>query len=114
MNKLDQAKLNLKSVLKRLEEVVEKELSSNSAGSDGLTQEEILKLQKNLSESEKKVKNNEEEILYLRETNHKLQAKLGDKEKKLDNIEAAKSNAADKVDSIIKRIRGLVDDKDAA
>jgi chromosome segregation ATPase len=108
MNNLDQAKHNLKSVLNRFESTIEK-LSKESKGE--IASEVANRINK-LTEENKKLnsdlKDKIEEIEYLREQNHKLQAKVGQEQQTLFDLKSKNNEAAERVNSIIGEVRGYL------
>ena len=113
MNKLDEAKVNLKSVLQRLEEVVESKINSieNTSDQDNEKTQELSDLKSKLEGLEKKVSDYEDEINYLRENNFKLQARLGEEQEIASKLKYKNQEASQKVDSVISEVKTYLENQ---
>lgn len=111
MSKLDEAKINLKSVLERLEKALDNALKSTAPQNE----EEISKLRNDfisLRESNNKLKLEFEdkisEIKYLREENYRLQAEAGELKDSNIKLQAKNNEAIRRVDMIIDEFKNYV------
>ncbi len=111
MNKLDEAKINLKKTIERLEAAVDKKLivTKNSPASEvmaklGGLQEEVNKLSTDLDDKK-------DEIKYLREQNSELQAQVGEERHKTFQIESKNRETAQKIDSVIVKVQSYLVEK---
>lgn len=101
MSNLDEAKISLKKALSRLENVVEKNLSSISGNQNKDLEKSLGELKKNNEILQIKLKEQEEEMSYLRERNHELQAKVGLEQEKSIKLHNKNTEAARRIDEII-------------
>ncbi len=108
MNKLDEAKINLKSVLERLEKSVELNLKEKK----GTLASEVSGKMKEIEQENVKlltqIKDKSEEIEYLRENNSKLQAQLGEMQQENINLNDKNKKAIKKVDTIIGEVKSYM------
>ncbi len=111
MSKLDEAKLNLKKVLERLENAVEVNLKSNT-NVNGQELEKLRLEKSNLTAQQQEIKAELEdklaEINYLREENFRLQAQIGEEQEKSIKLSAKNSEATRRVDLIISEFRNYI------
>lgn len=105
MNKLNEAKSNLKSVLERLEKVVEKNLLEKEGTLASEVSNKMKTLQKTNSELESDLGDKDDEIKYLREENSKLQAELGEIQQQNFKLQNKNTQAVKKVDAIIGEVK---------
>ncbi|MDX1949965.1 MAG: hypothetical protein SFT90_05640 [Rickettsiales bacterium] len=111
MNKLDEAKTNLKMVLDRLEKSIQDNLKSNNAALiadfENLKKAnqnyslEILKLKASLDDRNS-------EINHLREENFQIQAELGKERERSVKLEAKNNEASRRVDMIISEFKNYI------
>ncbi len=111
MNKLDEAKTNLKMVLERLE----KSIDDNLKGNNPALFQEIESLKKsNQSLSlevltlKREIDDKISEIIHLREENFNIQAELGQEREKSFKLEAKNSEASRRVDMIITEFKNYI------
>ena len=109
MSSLDEAKLNLKKSLNRLEGVVNKKLSViRENGVNEVIQTENEAIKKESEGLKSKLREANEEINYLRELNHKLQAKIGLEQERVGKLHQKNTEAAKKVDEIISDVKSYL------
>jgi chromosome segregation ATPase len=109
MNKLDEAKINLKNSLARLEKIIEERSKTNVLNDiSAELQEKINQLEVKLEEYKNVVKEREDEILYLREQNHQLQAQIGFEQEKSTKLQQKNFDVAKKVDEIIFQVKSYI------
>jgi len=106
MNKLDEAKINLKTVLNRLETLVEAKLQNfDQIQINNEVVEKISSLEKQIENLKVDLKEKEDEINYLREQSHELQAEIGIERERNFKLQQKNNEAAKKVDEIIGEVR---------
>ncbi len=89
MSKLDEAKINLKSVLERLEKALDNALINTSPKNQeevSILKSEVESLESGNKEFKLDIEDKKAEIAYLREENMKLQAKNGEAVRRVDSI----------------------------
>jgi phage shock protein A len=112
MNKLDEAKINLKNTLERLDSVVAKRLqhaNSNSTAAEvarriQLLEQEIINLKSTLDDKN-------DEMNYLREQNSELQAKVGEAQHQNFVLESKNREAAEKFENVINKMKSYLLEK---
>lgn len=110
MNKLDEAKINLKSVLKRLEEVVDAKLAEGADKGSLATEvaDRIKTLEGDILNLNNDIKDKKEEMDHLREENSKLQAEIGQIQQQNFKLQNKNAQALKKVDNIIGEVKSYM------
>ena len=112
MTKLDEAKLNLKTVLEKLDSSIEKgHLSSDPEQVDKNLRNQLKSLEEQKLDLEKSLKDKDEEIEYLREENIKLQAGLGERDDKIFKLKSSNDEALERVDAILGETKSYLSNK---
>jgi len=114
MNKLDEAKINLKNTLERLEKVVSKKLvhKKDSVALDSFNK--VKALEAETAQLQTTLKDKKDEINYLREQNSELQAKMGEAQHKTFQLESKSRETADKIDKVIIEVKSYLVEKGLA
>lgn len=105
MNKLDEAKVNLKSVLERLDKVVDKNLQEKHGTLASEVSNKMKVLEEESSKAKSEIKDRDDEMKYLREENSRLQAELGKIQQKNFQLQNKNNQAVKKVDAIIGEVK---------
>jgi hypothetical protein len=113
MNKLDEAKINLKKTIERLEKVVEAKLivSKNSPAVEVMNK--MKTLQDDMSKLTTDLDDKKDEITYLREQNAELQAKVGEEQQKAFQMEAKNRETANRIDVVMLKLQSYLSEKRA-
>ncbi len=111
MNKLDEAKLNLKKTVERLEKAIDKKLvhSLNTPAIEVMNK--VKSLQEEVGRLSTEVDDKKDEITYLREQNAELQAKVGEEQHKSFQMESKNRETAAKIDQVIGKVQTYLVDK---
>lgn len=114
MNRLDEAKINLKKTIERLEVAINKKLvvSKNSPAAEVMNK--MKGMQEELSKLTTDIDDKKDEISYLREQNAELQAQIGLEQNKAFQLESKNRETAQKIDSVITRFQSFLVDKGMA
>ncbi len=112
MNKLDEAKLNLKKTIEKLEKAVDTKLvhSKNSPAVEAINK--IKSLNDEVGNLSKTLDDKKDEINYLREQNSELQARIGEEQHKAAQLEAKNRQTAEKIDNVIGRVQSYLSGKE--
>ena len=105
MNKLDEAKINLKEVMERLNKAIDKSLivSKNSTVAAATTK--MQGLQEELAKLHTEIDDKKDEINYLREQNSELQAKIGEAQHESFVLESKNRETSEKIDKVISQVK---------
>jgi chromosome segregation ATPase len=111
MNKLDEAKINLKKTIEKLEKAVDKKLihAKNSPAVEVLNK--VNALQDEVNKLSQEVDDKKDEINYLREQNAELQAGIGEEQHKTFQLENKNRETAKKIDQVIVRVQSYLVEK---
>ncbi len=114
MNKLDEAKINLKKTIERLEKAVDKKLIQQKDTPALEVAKKMQGLQDDLSKKLTELEDKKDEINYLREQNAELQAKIGEAQHESFVLESKNRETADKIDRVISQVKNYLTDKGLA
>lgn len=108
MNKLDEAKINLKNTINRLEAAIDKKLvvTKNSPAAEVMGKLKLL--QDEVNKLSHDVDDRNDEIKYLREQNSELQAQIGKEQNKAFELESKNRETAKKIDSVIYQVQSFL------
>jgi len=108
MNKLDEAKINLKKVIERLEATVDKKLVVTKGSPAAEVMDRIRSLQEEVGKLSTEVDDKKDEIKYLREQNADLQAQVGEEQHKSFQIESRNRETVQKIDKVIVQVQSYL------
>lgn len=111
MNKLDEAKINLKKTIEKLEKAVDKKLIHKKDTPALEVVKKMKSLQEDLSKTQTELDDKKDEINYLREQNSELQAKVGEAQHESFVLESKNRETSEKVDRIIMQVKSYLVDK---
>jgi chromosome segregation ATPase len=108
MNKLDEAKINLKEVMDRLNRAVDKKLihSKNTPALE--VAKKVQALQEDLGKVNSELDDKKDEINYLREQNSELQAKIGEAQHESFVLESRNRETSEKIDRVITQVKSYL------
>ncbi len=108
MNKLDEAKINLKKTIEKLEKAVDKKLVVTKSTPALEVMNKVKALQDEVSKLTTEVDDKRDEIIYLREQNAELQASVGEEQHKSIQLETRNREIADRVDRVIVQVQSYM------
>ena len=111
MNKLDEAKINLKKTIEKLEKAVEKKLIQQKDTPALEVAKKMQGLQEDLSKATSELDDKKDEISYLREQNAELAAKIGEAQHESFVLESKTRETADKIDRVIIQVKSYLVEK---
>ncbi len=114
MNKLDEAKINLKKTIEKLEKAIDRSLvhSKNSPAIEVV--KKVQTLQEDLGKLTTELSDKKDEIEYLREQNSELQAKIGEAQHQSFVLEGKNRETSEKIDKVINQVKLYLVDKGMA
>jgi phage shock protein A len=106
MNKLDEAKRNLKNTLERLDSVVAKKVQyANSNSTAAEVAKRIQSLEQEVVNLKSTLDDKNDEMNYLREQNSELQAKIGEAQHENFVLESKNREAVEKFENVINKMK---------
>ncbi len=111
MSKLNEAKINLKSVLEKLEKALDialKNTGEQNGEEFSKLKNEVISLQQENNKIKTDLDDKLSEIKYLREENYRLQADLGEIKDSNIKLQAKNNEALRRVDMIIGEFKNYV------
>jgi predicted nucleic acid-binding Zn-ribbon protein len=111
MNKLDEAKINLKKTLEKLEKAIDKRIISSKSTVAIEVMNKINSLQEEVNTVSHLLNDKKDEIEYLREQNSELQAMIGLEQQKNFSLEAKNRETARRIDEIIGEVKNYMKDR---